>query len=49
MADGVIRDVLERSIDELPDELRIVFVGSGDPLPIHVRAGHSNAADEYID
>lgn len=25
MADGVIRDVLERSIDELPDELRIVF------------------------
>ena len=24
--DGVIRDVLERSIDELPDELRIVFV-----------------------
>jgi RNA polymerase sigma-70 factor (ECF subfamily) len=26
MADGVIRDVVERSIDELPDELRIVFV-----------------------
>jgi RNA polymerase sigma-70 factor (ECF subfamily) len=26
MADGVIRDILERSIDELPDELRIVFV-----------------------
>ncbi|WP_436286154.1 sigma factor-like helix-turn-helix DNA-binding protein [Rhizobium sp. LjRoot258] len=26
MADGVIRDVLERSIDELPDELRIVLV-----------------------
>jgi DNA-directed RNA polymerase specialized sigma24 family protein len=26
MADGVIREVLERSIDELPDELRIVFV-----------------------
>lgn len=26
MADGVIRDVMERSIDELPDELRIVFV-----------------------
>jgi hypothetical protein len=28
MADGVIRDVLERSIDELPDELRILFVAS---------------------
>ena len=26
MADGVIRNVLKRSIDELPDELRIVFV-----------------------
>jgi hypothetical protein len=26
MADGVIRDVVERSIDELPDELRIVLV-----------------------
>jgi hypothetical protein len=26
MADGVIRDVRERSIDELPDELRTVFV-----------------------
>ncbi|AYG62218.1 hypothetical protein [Rhizobium jaguaris] len=26
MADGVIRDVLERSIDDLPDKLRIVFV-----------------------
>jgi hypothetical protein len=26
MGDAVIRDVLERSIDELPDELRIVFV-----------------------
>jgi Sigma-70, region 4 len=26
MADGVIRDILERSIDELPDELRSVFV-----------------------
>lgn len=26
MADGVIRGVLERWIDELPDELRIVFV-----------------------
>jgi RNA polymerase sigma-70 factor (ECF subfamily) len=26
MADGVIRNILERSIDELPDELRIVFV-----------------------
>src|SRR4051794_8882279 len=26
MADAVIRDVLERSIDELPDDLRIVFV-----------------------
>ena len=26
MADGVIRDVLERSIDELPDDLRIVLV-----------------------
>ena len=26
MTDAVIRDVLERSIDELPDELRIVFV-----------------------
>lgn len=26
MADGVIRDMLERSIDELPDELRSVFV-----------------------
>jgi hypothetical protein len=25
MADGVIRDILERSIDELPDELRSVF------------------------
>jgi Sigma-70, region 4 len=26
MADGVIRDILDRSINELPDELRIVFV-----------------------
>ena len=26
MADGVIRDILKRSIDELTDELRIVFV-----------------------
>ena len=26
MADGAIRDILERSIDELPDELRTVFV-----------------------
>jgi len=26
MADGVIRDILEWSIDELPDELRSVFV-----------------------
>jgi hypothetical protein len=26
MANAVIRDVLERSIDELPDDLRIVFV-----------------------
>jgi RNA polymerase sigma-70 factor (ECF subfamily) len=26
MADGAIRDTLERSIDELPDELRTVFV-----------------------
>ena len=26
MTDALIRDVLERSIDELPDELRIVFV-----------------------
>jgi RNA polymerase sigma-70 factor (ECF subfamily) len=26
MIEAVIRDVLERSIDELPDELRIVFV-----------------------
>ncbi|MBP1888402.1 sigma factor-like helix-turn-helix DNA-binding protein [Sinorhizobium mexicanum] len=26
MADALIRDVVERSIDELPDELRIVFV-----------------------
>ena len=26
MADGVIRDTLERSIDELPDELRSVLV-----------------------
>jgi len=26
MADGAIRDVLERSIDELPDDLRIVLV-----------------------
>ena len=26
MADGATRDILERSIDELPDELRTVFV-----------------------
>jgi DNA-directed RNA polymerase specialized sigma24 family protein len=26
MADGAIRDILERSIDELPDELRTLFV-----------------------
>jgi hypothetical protein len=26
MPDGAIRDILERSIDELPDELRTVFV-----------------------
>jgi RNA polymerase sigma-70 factor (ECF subfamily) len=26
MIEAVIRDVLERSIEELPDELRIVFV-----------------------
>ena len=26
MAGGAIRDILERSIDELPDELRTVFV-----------------------
>jgi DNA-directed RNA polymerase specialized sigma24 family protein len=26
MADDAIRDILERSIDELPDELRTVFV-----------------------
>jgi DNA-directed RNA polymerase specialized sigma24 family protein len=26
MADGAIRDILERLIDELPDELRTVFV-----------------------
>jgi DNA-directed RNA polymerase specialized sigma24 family protein len=26
MADGAIRDVLEQSIDELPDDLRIVLV-----------------------
>ena len=26
MPDASIRDILERSIDELPDELRIVFV-----------------------
>jgi RNA polymerase sigma-70 factor (ECF subfamily) len=26
MADGAIRDILERSIGELPDELRTVFV-----------------------
>jgi RNA polymerase sigma-70 factor (ECF subfamily) len=26
MADGAIRDILERSIDELPDEQRSVFV-----------------------
>lgn len=26
MADGMIRDVLARSIDKLPDELRTVFV-----------------------
>jgi DNA-directed RNA polymerase specialized sigma24 family protein len=26
MTDGAIRDILERSIDELPDELRTVFV-----------------------
>ncbi|MDX8494812.1 hypothetical protein RFN29_24940 [Mesorhizobium sp. VK22B] len=26
MADGVTRDILERSIDELPDELRSVYV-----------------------
>src|SRR5436190_23510250 len=26
MPDGAIRDILERSIDELPDELRSVFV-----------------------
>jgi DNA-directed RNA polymerase specialized sigma24 family protein len=26
MTDAAIRDVLEQSVDELPDELRIVFV-----------------------
>ncbi len=26
MADGAIRNIMERSIDELPDELRTVFV-----------------------
>jgi DNA-directed RNA polymerase specialized sigma24 family protein len=26
MADGAIRDILERSIGELPEELRTVFV-----------------------
>ena len=26
MADGAIRDIMEQSIDELPDELRTVFV-----------------------
>ncbi|MDI4238458.1 sigma factor-like helix-turn-helix DNA-binding protein [Bradyrhizobium sp. Arg237L] len=26
MADGAVRDILERAVDELPDELRTVFV-----------------------
>jgi hypothetical protein len=51
MTDAVIRDVLEQSLDELPDELRIVFVAcaAGGVTPKRdcsaVRISHCSASD----